>query len=254
MAAKISRLPANLPALTAREEAFACEWVATGGSQIAAYRKAYEPRATTRDSTLYGEASRVARRPQVAERIRALRDAAAAHSIIRAADLIEDWLAQARADPRELVRLERNNCTRCRGIGHAVQWVDETEWLAACVYAHDNDKPLPSADGGFGYNPLAEPVEGCPGCHGRGVLTEYIEDSRNLSPEAAKLYAGVEQTTMGIKVKMHDPNKARENLARMMGYFKDGVPQTPPKMPDAPIPEGMSAEDAAKAYQRLLRA
>ena len=249
----VTKLPSRFPELSAREEAFACEWVASGGSMAAAYRKAYS--STARPSSVYVESHRVATRPHVAARIRALRDAAAASSIVRAADILDDWVAQARADPRELSLLQRVNCRHCHGLAGGYQWRDEDEWALAAAEAFDASKPPPDAAGGFGFRRTGDINPDCPRCEGEGVARVFLPDQRELSPDAVKLLAGVREKADGtVELQLHDPNKARENIARMMGYFKDGVAHTPTPIPANPIPETVTGEEAVKAYQRLLRA
>ena len=45
--------------------------------------------------------------------------------------------------------------------------------------------------------------------------------TRTLSPQARVLYAGVKQTKDGLEIKMHDQQKALENVARHLGMFQD---------------------------------
>jgi hypothetical protein len=74
----------------------------------------------------------------------------------------------------------------------------------------------------FGYNPHLEPVEGCAECHGRGIPTVIVTDSRKLSKAAAKLMATVLQRKDGtIESKLRDQDAALVALGRVCGVFKD---------------------------------
>ena len=54
-----------------------------------------------------------------------------------------------------------------------------------------------------------------------GVETVLVTDTRKLSPKAAKLYAGAQQTKEGIKVLARVQDAAIEKLGRYLGMFKD---------------------------------
>ena len=47
---------------------------------------------------------------------------------------------------------------------------------------------------GIGYDPRCDPHPDCPECFGEGVVKVFVKDTRDLSPMAERLYAGVEET------------------------------------------------------------
>ena len=74
--------------------------------------------------------------------------------------------------------------------------------------------------GGIGFDPRRPPIDDCPECFGRGQGRTIVHDTRNLSPAAASLYAGVKQTKDGLQVLMHDQAAARDRLERHLGVFE----------------------------------
>lgn len=153
------------------------------------------------------------------------------------------WL-RATADPRKLVEYRRCCCRHCFGEDHAYQWVDIIEFAAELerVNAHNakanknSQRPLPTDEGGYGYNPTIKPHPKCPRCFGEGFGDVKVNDTRDYDEEAAALYAGVKQTRDGLEIKMHDQDAAVDRLMRHLGLYKDrqeltgpdGAPLIPP--------------------------
>lgn len=79
---------------------------------------------------------------------------------------------------------------------------------------------MPQLRGGLGYRPTREPNPKCPECGGEGNGRIHVADTRNLSPAARMLYAGVKSGKDGLEVRMHDQSKALENVARHLGMAK----------------------------------
>lgn len=82
---------------------------------------------------------------------------------------------------------------------------------------------LPTDAGGYGFDRLLRPHPKCPYCRGEGHPELHIADTRDLSPKAMQLFAGIEQTQAGIKIKFRDQDKALENIAKHLGMFVDKV-------------------------------
>ena len=143
--------------------------------------------------------------------------------------VLERWWAIANADPNELVHLRRLCCRHCFGVDHEYQWRDEAEYEAAVEAAtqaaklQDAEPAIPSNRGGYGFDRLLKPHPKCPICRGEGRIDLHMADTRELSPQARLLYAGVKQTQAGIEIKMRDQDKALENVARHLGMFKDSL-------------------------------
>ena len=133
------------------------------------------------------------------------------------------WMI-ATANPNELTQLRRTCCRHCYGIDHAFQWKDEAEYQRVCAEikadAPEGKEPqLPNDKGGYGFDERADPVAGCPNCHGEGHMVTHIHDTRFLSEGARMLYAGFEITQNGMKVKIHDQKDILQLLMRHMGML-----------------------------------
>lgn len=256
--------------VTPKQEAFAQAYVELGNA-AAAYRRAYSADGM-KTETIWAEASNLKCKPHVAKRIRELRDAAAAATLVRAIDLIRDDYDIATADPNELISLVIESCRHCHGVDHKFQWIDTAEYARAYaefMQAYDawatikprkgGSKPPepqpPDMDGGFGFSPSEAPDLSCPHCFGKGCAVSIPRDTTKLSPAARKLYKGVKQKKDGeIEILMHDQAAARDRLYRALGAYKDGAQVPPVELPDqkAPIDSKMSDADAAKEYLRMV--
>lgn len=219
--------------LSPREEAFAYE-VATSYNQTSSYMKVYEvdekkvPR-----QHVSGRACDLAHKPNVAKRIKHYRRLAADAAVNNLADTINDWIQIAEADPNDLIKHRVGACRHCHGDGFLYQWRDEQEWAQAIASAMDaydpkkdpegNGPRLPDNLGGYGFNANIVPHEYCPKCDGRGIPYTVVADTDTLTGAARRLYAGVKVTRDGLQVLMRDQDKARENLARVLGAFTDNV-------------------------------
>src|SRR5690606_19416068 len=121
----------------------------------------------------------------------------------------------AAADPRELVENLHDSCRYCWGEGNRYHWTareferaQETykdaldAWNEQYRKKHPRREPKePDVAGGLGYDPRREPNQDCPECFGRGVLYQHLADTRFLSDSARMLYAGVELTQHGVRMK-----------------------------------------------------
>jgi hypothetical protein len=133
------------------------------------------------------------------------------------------------ADPRELVEFVVECCRYCHGVDHRYQRTASELEQARREHALRvaEAKPQKRAalgdfdpEGGIGWDPRKAPHENCPECHGRGVGRTIVHDTRNLSPAAQALYAGVKQTKDGLQVLMQDQAVARDRLERHLGAFE----------------------------------
>lgn len=218
--------------LTPREDRFCELYVALGNGKAAAEGAAYSPRRAKQ------AACELLQRPHVAARIAELRAELAAETKIEAADIVRDFLAIARADPSELVEYRRTCCRHCYGLNHdyqrtarelgaaraAHEEVQEGRRAAAQRQHRKAPEPQPfSEQGGPGWDPRRPPHEHCPECFGEGVGHVHFKDTRLLSPQARRLYAGVKVTKEGIEVKMHNPIDALVNVGKSLGMFKEVV-------------------------------
>lgn len=217
--------------------------------------------------SIAAHAQRVANLPQVVARIAELRAQAAAAATWSATDVLKRWIDMLEADPTELVRPVRYCCRHCHGIDHQFQWRHEREFADALAAALDANailennrrptKPLPTADGGFGYDQTREPVPGCRECDGLGEGPDvFVADMRKVSRQARLLYAGAKRTKYGVEVLLHDQTAIARDLAKYLGMFVDrvkvgGDPANPTPI-TAAIPEGMDAIEASRLYKAAL--
>lgn len=73
--------------------------------------------------------------------------------------------------------------------------------------------------GGVGFNATRDPHPDCPECFGEGVGRAIAKDTRQLSPGAKALYAGVKVTKEGLEIKMHDKMAALSKIGQHLGMF-----------------------------------
>lgn len=180
-------------------------------------------------ASTYG--SHLHRHPKVAPRIEAaLREKFEAAKLDGQRVLRELWDVLM-ADPNDLVEHRRVACRYCHGVGFRYQrTVGEMErdraGHARSAAAHvqmklEGDYPPFDERGGVGYDPRREPHEECPECFGEGDSVVFVKDTRDLSPAARALLAGVKQTKEGIEIKMHSKDKAVELLGKHLALFND---------------------------------
>jgi len=157
---------------------------------------------------------------EIAQAIKERMEEVAVAASITPEMVLSQWRKIAFADPNDLVDVRRTCCRHCHGYGHQYQWT-EAEYSAAVDKAVDSGKPAPDGMGGFGFDPNADPLPGCPECGGKGVASVHVADTRKLKRHP--LYAGAEQTRNGIKVNMRDQDAALTNISRYLGMSKERV-------------------------------
>jgi phage terminase small subunit len=182
--------------------------------------------------------------PKVAAKVQAGKAALSAATGITAERVLKEIASLAYGDARELVEYRVGACRYCWGEGHRFQRTPaEFEHDEA---AHDPDKGAFDEKGGVGYSFKKEPHADCPECAGLGKGRMVINDTRNLSPSAVAMYAGVKSSKDGIEVKTHDKVQALDKLARHLGVFKADNEQVKP--------DGMPPEMIAAAMLSLKKA
>jgi phage terminase small subunit len=205
----------GLGGLTHKQARFVIEYCADYNGTAAAIRAGYS------DVSAHDIASENLRKPEIRKAVADRMAAAAKAAGVTATFVIAELYDLATADPRELSRIEIDCCRHCYGIDHKCQWT-MPEYESALDEALAADKPAPQLKGGFGFDPRKEPRPECPGCHGRGVPTVIVTDSRKLSKAAAKLMASASQRKDGtIESKLRDQDAALVALGRVCGVFKD---------------------------------
>lgn len=240
-------------ACTSKQDAFARAWAETG-NQAAAYRRAYNVHERTLPSSVWVNASKIASNPHVRKRYDEYRQEFAVQALCSVHEALQWQLDIATADPNEITYVAKRACRYCYGDGHRFQWIDGDEFMHACVEAIDDKKPTPSEAGGYGYSRALDPVPTCPSCLGSGTPETVVNDTRNLTGKARKLYKGIDVKNGELVVTMHDQAKAWENVCRILGAFNDKLDLRTPgeRAKGGKIPEGSTEVEAARAYLTLI--
>lgn len=214
-------------ALTAKQQRFVQEYLIDLNATQAAIRAGYSERTARK----IGQENLT--KPDIQAAIQEAQNQRAERTEISADMVLQRWWDIATADPNELIHLRRLNCRYCHGIDHQYQWKDEDEFQRSIQSAiasaqaesikqgKDVAPVMPDDAGGYGFDRLADPHPDCPNCRGEGHADLHIEDTLKLKGKARLLYAGIKPTAAGIEIKMHDQDKALENVARHLGMFKD---------------------------------
>lgn len=154
-------------------------------------------------------------------------------------EVLRHYIEIATADANELTQLRRVNCRHCWGSDNAYQWKDEEEFFKAEQNAEalreggQKNVTQPRDIGGYGFVSNDDPNPDCPKCHGEGIEEVFINDTRDLSGPARRLYAGVKQTKNGIEILTRDQDAALKVLAQRFKLVPDA--NNPPSK-DAPPP------------------
>lgn len=182
-------------------------------------------------------------------------------------ELVRYWLDILRADPNAITSYRRHCCPYCWGKV-AEDGYRRAKQLTPAQYDAEHQKHhekramiLEQTDQAVDIGEFAS-YEGdwfdrrrpinpeCPECHGNGVETMHIADTRNLPPGVAALFNGVEKTDKGIKILMSSKEKAADQLGRFLGVFKDREINVEVTMPNVNALEDMFQRGLADAQAR----
>jgi len=249
--------PVDAP-LSPKEELFVSYYLADPELRAAvAYARAFGKRGP--------EARRAAgallKTNRVRDRIRMAQASRRVALSLEGTNVIRELAAIIAADPRDLIEYRRGACRYCHGAGHRFQrtpaeferdvdkYREQQTTLASMGRPADTAGLAFKVEGGIGFNPNAHPHPDCPECHGHGVGYTYAKDSRNLTPAAARLYAGVKETRDGLEIKLRSVDKAVELAMKHLGLLDDkGNARTPEEMAAA-VRELVDALGATKPAQ-----
>lgn len=260
--------------LTPKQEAY-CLALIELGNRGQAYRRAYDVGPTTKPATVWRECVRLEANPAIIKRLNELRDLAAANTTVSKQRLIQFLWDRIMADRRDVINHVRRCCRHCWGGDvHQFQWKDEMEYCNALAAAIDFNsplpedsplrKPLPTDEGGYGFDPHREPNPTCDSdmCMGDGVGKTVVADTTQLVGAAALIYEGVKETTQGLEIKLADRNADMVMLSKLLGWSVEKVDSTvrnamggkelPADMYD--IPSTASPEEASKRYLTVVTA
>lgn len=212
-----------------RVELFVKEYLVDLNGAQAAIRVGYSPAAARQT------ASELLARPEIQQAVQAEMDKRAERTGISADKVLERIWAIATADPSELIELRRTCCRFCWGHGHHYQWTPNELRTAKDTYtlefkAADKDQrkllQAPDESGGVGFDPRKDPDPACPECFGEGEQRVYPRDTRDVSPGARLLYAGVKTTQHGLEIKMHDQTSMLTLAGKHLGMFREKLELT----------------------------
>lgn len=151
---------------------------------------------------------------------------------LEADDVVRTWQAIATVDPNELIQYRRTCCRHCWGKDFRYQYTPAEFKKARIAHEEKRAELLAKSSGksdigefdgidGDWFDKRKDPNHECPDCFGEGVGETFIQDTRKLSPAALAMFAGVKEGREGIEILTNSQEKARENLARVHGLFKD---------------------------------
>jgi phage terminase small subunit len=199
--------------LSARRQRFVIEYCVDFNATQAAIRSGYS------EATSGQIGHELLKNIEIQNGIQERKNELAAAASITPEWILNQWKMIAIADPNELVSMKIKDCCRyCWGDAGLYQWTAE-EYSAAFDTALRTAQPIPKVEGGFGFDPTREARTGCESCHAYPEL--QIADTTRLKGPARRLYAGVEKTKEGIKIKMRDQSEALKNLAQWRGMMVD---------------------------------
>lgn len=195
------------------------EWIRNGWNQTAAWKVTY-PRSGASDKTANEKAVRYHASDKVKARLEKIQNDIAEQSkavfSIEVEDVLRELVSVAMADPKELTQYRRGACRHCYGFDNEYHWKDPHEFQRSKIDGKDDF-------GGYGYRHTQKPADDCPRCEGLGEPYVWIADTRDLSPQAARLFSGVKTTQHGTEIRLRDQDAALVNLGKYLGMFTDNV-------------------------------
>ena len=207
-----------------RHEAFCLEYMKDRNGTAAYKRAGYKPK---NNDVAKVNASRLLTNANVGvpQRIAELEAEYATKIGFEIEDVLNKYLSVIGANPADLVSIVHEPCRYCHGTSHAYQWRTSREYAEAIrehLCAPNTSKPhttKPTDDGGYGYSTKLSPNADCPECDGLGIIRVHYADTSTIPNVSRSLFAGIEETQQGIKVKMHDQMAALNAMAKHLGFF-----------------------------------
>lgn len=228
------------------------------GKPADAYRAAFSCTGLT-EIQISGRAATVKARKHVKEALANAKKSVEKDLKFGIAQVVEIWQDIATADPNELMSNLRRCCRHCYGRGHHYQWKDKAEFaymlgqtLKSKPGKGEKPQPLPSDEGGYGFNFTFRPHPECSECKGEGHLDTFFADTRTLSRKGRRLFAGIKQTQNGMQVLTRDQDAALANLAKFYGIMPDKLVVTDPLL-TASMPLPADPVEAATMYAEFIK-
>lgn len=218
--------PRAIDQLPEKQAFFVREYTIDFNGTRAAVRAGYSERSAA------SQAWDLLTKPEIQLAIQELTSARIERLDIDADEVVRTWEAIATANPNELSQFRRLCCRHCWGEAFGYQYTPG-EFQKAKIRHEEKRAELLGKSGGKSdigdfagldgdwYQKHRDPNPECPECFGEGVGETFLQDTRKLSPAALAMYAGVKEGREGIEILTNNQEKARENLARVHGLFKD---------------------------------
>jgi phage terminase small subunit len=198
-------LAAEQKPLTQAEELFCQAYFAKGLNATQAYLSLHP---NVKNGTARTEGCKTLAKPHIARRVSDIAAERAKEFEVEGNELLRHAHAVATADHRHLTQYVYRCCRYCYGLNHQFQRTrnemdrDRAEHQKAELKREANaiikNKVFVPTEfdekGGDGFNEWLDPAEDCPVCFGKGKGRMEIADTRYLPPDAAVLFAGVEET------------------------------------------------------------
>lgn len=201
--------------LTPKQQMFVREYLIDLNATQAAIRAGYSEKTAKQIGT------ENLSKPVLQAAIAAAQDERARRTNISADRALREVWSIAMADPRELVQVKVGCCRHCWGENFRFQrTVGEMNRDMEAHAVAGKDASTFDEKGGIGFNPLRPPNKDCPDCSGDGLARVALADTRNISPQAAALYAGAKQGKYGIEIQMHSKDAALEKAFRHLGLYE----------------------------------
>lgn len=238
--------------LTPREERFVQEYLIDLNATQAYMRSSPH----VKESTANTEGPRTLGIPRVSAAVEKAKAERAKRTEISADQALLDVWNITRADARELVQVKVGCCRHCYGEGHQRQrTVGEMNRAREKHVAKGKDVADFDEEGGIGFNPHLPPNPECPECCGDGHARVVLADTRNLSPQAAALYAGAKHGKNGIEVMSHSKAEAQRKVFEHLGLNKQVIEVNLNVFPPREVLDAVYAKGLAEAAEResLLR-
>lgn len=195
-------------------------------------------------------------------------DEIAQGSLLTRQTLAEHLRQLVTADPRDLMEFYRGACRYCHGHKHRYQFTPAELERALDNYRMNNRaavaKRQPGVEldelclkfdyrGGVGFNPHHKPHPECPECFGHGEGYSYVKDTRDLTPTAARLYAGIKQTKEGLEIKVRSQDKMVELAMRANGMLSERAKEEGDDGEAAPVAVTYEEQDARDPEQEAMK-
>lgn len=212
------------PPETRRRKLFVKEYLIDLNGRAAAVRAGYS------EQTARTIACELLQIPAIRQAIDAAMAAREKRLDITADKVLARMWAIATAPAAELIELRRGCCRYCWGKNHQYQRTPRE--MAEAIRDYERAQAMAQAKGeaftqefstggGIGFDPRLDPNSKCPECHGQGVEVVFPKDTRDMSPEAKLLYAGVKTTQHGLEIKTHDQAGMLVNVGKHLGMFTE---------------------------------